>query len=131
MTDAVVAAEKAVYDALSDPASGLVFDLYQHAPQDTAPPLNIFGDVSASPFGEKASDPDRRISFQILTVRQGEERKPVLEEQGRIAAALDGKTFLANGFKISCTGAAWRCEMLEDGETYLGTTTITILAVLA
>jgi hypothetical protein len=131
MSDAVVAAEKAIFDALTDPAAGLAFPVYQHAPQDTEPPLNIFGDVQASPFGEKASDPDRRISFEILTVRQGEERKPVLEEQGRIAAALDGMKFTEGDFVISCSGASWRCEMLEDGETYLGTTTITVLAILA
>lgn len=131
MSDAITAAEKAVFDALTDPAAGLAFPVFQHAPQDTPPPINIFGDVSAAPFGEKEGDPDRRISFQILTVRQGEERKPVLQEVSRIAATLDGKKFTVGDYVISCTGAAWRCEMLEDGETYLGTTTVTILAVLA
>ncbi|MEP2103092.1 MAG: hypothetical protein ABJP02_04890 [Parasphingorhabdus sp.] len=128
MSEALNAAEKAIYEALRDGAP--VWPVFQHVPQDTALPLNIIGDMDENSFAVK-SDDDARINLQILTVYQGEERKSVTDEQARIYATLNEVTLSEGGFNITCYRTSSRAELLEDGETYLGTSFFTVLALAA
>lgn len=128
MSGPINAAEKAVYDALS--AGAPQWTIYQHVPQDTAPPMHIIGDLVASGALSKDED-DARLNMDILTVFQGEERKPVTDEQERIKTALHEVTLSEGDFEIKCYRTGARAELLEDGETYLGTSTFTVWALSA
>ena len=125
MSDAQNATEAAVYTALA--AGGLSYSVYQHVPEDTAPPVNIIGDISGEPLGDKGGD-DERIEVSISTVYQGEARKPVLTEQQKIIAALDGKSLTSGSWTIRPEKLSADAVMMPDGETYLGTTRFTVFA---
>lgn len=127
MTDAVTAAEKAIFAALT---AAVDWAVYQHVPQDTPPPVVIIGDMISNPIGVK-DDPDRQINLQILTVFQGEERKAVTDRQQMIRDALDGVTLSETGFSITSNETSARAELMEDGETYLGTSNFTVWALAA
>lgn len=127
MSDAQLAAAEAVYEALS--AGGLSYAVYQHVPENTNPPVNIIGDMSGEPLGDKGGT-DERIELTINTVIQAEQRKPVLAEQAKILAALDNKALTgATGWTICPEKLASDAVMLPDGETYLGTLRFTIFAL--
>lgn len=127
MSEAQNATEAAIYAALS--AGGLAFPVYQHVPEDTPPPVNIIGDISGEPLGVKG-DADERIELTITTVVQAEQRKPVLAEQARILAALDGATLTGvAGWTIRPVKASGDAVLMPDGEHYLGTTRFTIFAL--
>ena len=126
MSDAQNATEAAVYTALA--AGGLSYSVYQHVPEDTAPPVNIIGDISGEPLGDKGGD-DERIEVSISTVYQGEARKPVLTEQQKIIAALDGKSLTSGSWTIRPEKLSADAVMMPDGETYLGTTRFTVFAL--
>ena len=125
MSDAQNATEAAIYTALA--AGGLSYSVYQHVPEDTAPPVNIIGDISGEPLGDKGGD-DERIEVSISTVYQGEARKPVLTEQQKIIAALDGKSLTSGSWTIRPEKLSADAVMMPDGETYLGTTRFTVFA---
>lgn len=125
MSDAQNATEAAVYTALA--AGSLSYSVYQHVPEDTAPPVNIIGDIAGEPLGDKAGV-DERIELSITTVYQGEARKPVLTEQQKIIAALDGKSLTSGSWTIRPEKMSADAVMLPDGETYVGTTRFTIFA---
>ena len=127
MSDAQNATEAAIYAALS-PDGVLEWPIHQHVPEDTPPPVNIIGDLSGEPLGAKG-DPDEEVTVEINTVFQGEARKPVLEEQARIIAALDEQSFTAGGFTIRPLKAGSDAVLLPDGETYLGTARFTVFAL--
>jgi hypothetical protein len=126
MSEAQNAAEAAVYTALT--AAGLAWPVHQHVPQDTPPPVNIIGDMTGEPVGAK-DDPDERIELSVLTVFQGEARGPVLTEQAKIIAALDGKTLTVTGWAISPAKESADVALMPDGETYLGTARFMVFAL--
>jgi hypothetical protein len=128
MSDAQNATEQAVYTALA--AAGLAFAVYQHVPEQTPPPVNIIGDLSGEPLDIKQGDGDERIDLTITTVVQGEQRKPVLEEQQRITDALHETTLTSvAGWTINPIKTSASAVLMPDGETYLGTTTFSIFAL--
>jgi hypothetical protein len=127
MTSAQNATEAAVYAALS--ADGVLsWPIYQHVPEDTPPPVNIIGDMTGEPLEDKGGG-DERIELTIDTVYQGEARKPVLDEQDKISAALDEKTLTVTGWTIRPVKLSADALLLPDGETYLGTTRFTVFAL--
>lgn len=127
MTDAATSTGAALFAALDGNIGTPVF---QHVPQDTDPPVTIIGEHrETAPFGK--GDPDRRIDVDILTIFQGEANKPVTEWQAQIVAILDGAALSHSGFLIRPTLSSKQCELLEDGVTYVGTTTFTVLALVA
>ena len=125
MSDAQNATEAAVYTALA--AGGLSYSVYQHVPEDTLPPVNIIGDIAGEPLGDKGGD-DERIELSITTVVQGEARKPVLTEQQKIIAALDGKSLTSGSWTIRPEKLSADAVMMPDGETYVGTIRFTVFA---
>lgn len=125
MTKARDAAEAAIFDALS--SAGLTWPVYQHVPQDTPPPINIVGDMDGEGLGAKGDD-DEAIELSILTVFQGEARKPVSQEQGRIKDALNEKTLTHSGYTIRPLWTDANAILMQDGETYLGTSRFLVFA---
>jgi hypothetical protein len=127
MSEAQNACEAAVYATLA--AAALAYPVHQHVPEDTAPPVNIIGDLSGEPLADKGGG-DERIDLAITTVVQGEARKPVLDEQAKIIAALDGQALTAAaGWTIRPQYTSGDAVLLPDGETYLGTTRFTVFAL--
>lgn len=126
MSDAQNACEAAIYAALV--AGGLSWPVYQHVPEDTPPPVNIIGDMSGEPLGDKDTG-DEQIELEINTIYQGEERAPVLAEQAKIIAALDGKALSVTGWTIHPNKAGSDASLLPDGETYLGAARFTVFAL--
>lgn len=126
MTDAKSAVEAAAYAALS--AGVTLAPVWQHAPQDVPPPVVIIGDMDDEPIGTK-DDPDRRVSVSILTVVEGEERRPVFAIQAEITAALDGKTLTSGPWSLRFSAEASDAALLGDGSTYLGTSRFLVMAL--
>ncbi len=126
MSEAQNATEAAVFVALS--GGGLSWPIYQHVPEDTPLPVNIIGDMSGEPLEDKSSG-DARIELEISTVFQGEARKPVLDEQAKIIAALDEQTLSSDGWTIRPVHISADALLMPDGETYLGTTRFTVFAL--
>lgn len=126
MSDAQNATEAAIFAALS--AGGLAWPVHQHVPEDTPPPLNIIGDMSGAPLGDKDSR-DELIELEISTIYQGEARKPVLAEQAKIVAALDEQELTVTGWTIRPLKESASAFLMPDGETYLGTTRFTVFAL--
>jgi len=126
MSDAQNATEAAIFTALSE--GGLSWPVHQHVPEDTPPPVNIIGDMSGTPLGDKESG-DEQIEVEITTVYQGEARKPVLDEQAKIIAALDEQHLAVTGWTIRPVKESASAFLMPDGETYLGTTRFTVFAL--
>ncbi len=126
MSEGMNAVEAAVYAALA--GAGLSWPVYQHVPEDTPPPVNIIGDMSAEPLDSKDGD-DARVSLDVQSVFQGEARKPVLDEQARIITALDEAVLSSGGFTVRPLLETADAVLLPDGETYLGTTRFTVMAL--
>lgn len=124
MTSATSACEAALFGALNGVIS---VPVYQHAPQDTPPPVVIIGDLEATQLDTK-DDADREISVTIATVVQTEERKPVLTIQEEIAAALNHKSFTRDGWTLHCWVESESAILLPDGETYYGSTQVRVMA---
>jgi hypothetical protein len=125
MTSATSAAEAAIYGALT--AGVTLATTYQHVPEDTPPPVVIIGDLEASQFDTK-DDRDREISVAITSVVQGEARKPVMDIQEQIAAALNHKTFSESGWTLHTWIEDESAILLPDAITYLGTTRVKVMA---
>lgn len=124
------AIEAAVFDALTTAAIGI--PIYQHVPQDTPPPVIIIADMDADDsIATKGDDDDEQITLQILTTMQAEERKPVLVAQSKIKKALHEKMLLQPGWEIRPLWQSHDAVLLPDGETYLGTSLFTVMALTA
>lgn len=126
MTSAISATEQAVYDALD--AGVTLASVYQHVPEDTAPPVVVIGDIEAEPL-ETKGDTDRSLSVTITCVAQGEERKPVLDIMEEVSAALDGGRFTALGWSITLSLETEGAILLPDSISYVGTQTFTGFAL--
>lgn len=127
MTNAISAVEADAFAALT--AGVTLAPVHQHVPQDTAPPVVIVADVDAEPFEVKGADPDRKITLAIVCVVQGEARKPLLNMQGEVEAALDGRRSTVGGWTLSYAFEASDGALLEDGETYVATSRFNVLAL--
>lgn len=125
MTSATNAVEAAVFEALN---GNLTVPVYQHVPEDTPPPVVIIGDIEASPL-ETKGDSDRQVSLTITTVIQAEQRKPVLDIQEEIVAALDGASLVKDAWQVRPFLESEDAVLLPDGAHYVGTSRYTIWAL--
>jgi hypothetical protein len=125
--DAEDAIEAAAYAALNVPALTNLSPLFQHVPEDTPPPVTIIGDISSEPIGGKG-DTDERASLTIVSVIQGEARKPLMAIQKQIKLLLDGKSLTRPGWVLHFAFAGTDGVLDEDGTSYIGNTRFTVLA---
>lgn len=104
--------------------------VYQHVPQDEPPPVVIVGDidVDAEPLGGKG-DNDERVTLTVVTILQGEARKPLLAIQGKIKTTLNNRSFSHGGWTLHFLFAGSDGGLLDDGETYVGNSRFTVLAL--
>ncbi|MBB5684293.1 tail completion protein gp17 [Sphingobium boeckii] len=128
MSEAMDAIEIGVFTELTAAAIGI--PIYQHVPEDTAPPVIIIGDLdSDDSISTKDDDLDEAIELEITTVMQTQQRKPVLITQARIKAALNGKAIMMPGFTIRPLWVSQSAVLLPDGENYVGTSRFRIMAL--
>lgn len=115
MTDALNAAEAAIYDALSD-----IPGIFQHPPQDQPLPITIIGDMDNAVPIAGPSDPDRRILLTIVCLTEGEERKPCLERMAMVTSRLREQSFAAEGFTVTAQLISKSAAIEENGAGYNG-----------
>ncbi|MCH4894006.1 DUF3168 domain-containing protein [Sphingomonas sp. SFZ2018-12] len=128
MPDAINATEKAAFDRLDAQITGA--GVYQHAPNNAAPPVVIIGDIDASPIGAK-DDPDRRIAMIVVVVTEGQQRKPCSDLVAQVEQAIDGVTMTVDGYSIELTVESSQVVLSGDAETYVGTVNFTGFALAA
>ena len=115
MTDALNAAEAAIYDALAD-----ISGIFQHPPQDEPLPITVIGDMElAAPIGGP-SDPDRKIPLTIVCITEGEERKPCLDRMAMVKDRLLDQSFAADGFTVTAHLLTESATIDESGGGYNG-----------
>lgn len=128
MASAQAALEAELFARLDAAITGAA--VFQDVPENTLPPFVVIGELRGSPLGGK-DDPDRRIIVDIITVVSAEERGPLLDLQEQIEAAIDDKTFDRDGWTLSITLDSATAALGEDGQTYVGTSTFSVLALTA
>lgn len=126
LLDALSATEVAIFRALDAGISGAA--VFQHAPEDTEPPVVIVGDIDkATPIGA-SDDPDRRIPLTIVVITEGEQRRPCLLLIGQVEKILSGATLSAGGFTIRPCFDNSTAVLAEDGASYVGLCLFEVLA---
>ncbi len=104
--------------------------VYQDVP-DNASALNglvIIGDVASRRIPEKPRSRDRIVTLTIVTLYEAEERAPLLAVMDEIDA-LDDQTLTFEGWTLAFAFEDDDATLQEDGVTYAGITTFTILAL--
>lgn len=86
MTDYQDALEQVLFDRLS--ARVTLSPVFQHMPENQAPPATIIGDITFEDLGGKDA-PLRRYTVTINTIIAGGERAPLNRLQAEVDDALD------------------------------------------
>ena len=124
--DALSATEAAIFRALDAGIAGAT--VFQHAPENTQPPVVIVGDIDkATPIGA-SDDPDRRIPLTIVVITEGEQRRPCTVLLGQVEKILSGARLAAGGFTIRPCFDNSTAVLAEDGASYVGLCLFEILA---
>ena len=129
MSKAKAVVEAAIYNALSDAVDGAT--VYQDAPADAAYPVVIIGDMKSFGLGSKGATNDRRVTISIISLVEAEERAPLLKLQEQIEEALDGQTLEADGWTLGIVFDDDDAVLGEDGVTYSGISSFSVLALAA
>jgi len=86
VSDLQQALEKALFDRLT--AAVTLATVFQHVPENHAPPVVIIADMNVDDQGSKDAPLDR-FEFEIVAVVHGPARAPLNALQAEIRAALD------------------------------------------
>lgn len=127
MPSALDATEKAAF-ALLSAGGDIGAPVYQHVPEDSATPVIIIGDLTSAPLDAK-DDADRRIAMTIVTVVEGEERKPLLELQDAIEQRIAGIRTVQDGWRLSFTFAGASAVLAPEGDAYVGESRFDVIAL--
>jgi hypothetical protein len=125
VVSAIDAAELYLFQTLS--AAITDARVFQDVPAGATGDLVIIGDVESFPFAA-TNDPDRRISVTIITLTQGDERAPCTALQAQIETAFAGVSVLRDPWNLHSSIESSSAVLDEQGEGYLGTTILQILA---
>ncbi len=127
MSKAKAVVEVAFYDALSETIRGAT--VYQDAPADAEGDLVIIGDMKSFGLGSKGATDDRRVTISIISLVEAEERAPLLKLQEQIEEALDGQTLEVDGWTLGIVFDDDDAVLGEDGVTYSGISSFSVLAL--
>lgn len=128
MSDPVAAIGAALYAALSAPGVVSV-PVYQHAPENSAMPVVIIGDIEDVAAIGRAGDDDRRAVISLITLTEGESRAECITLMGEQTAALDGAQFSQSGWTIETSFLRGSVTLAEDGLGYIGLAQFQVLAL--
>lgn len=127
MNSAQSTVEAVAYAALAEGVT--LAPVYQHVPQDTARPLVIIGDIELDAFGGKGDDDDERGTLEVVSLFEGEERKPLLAMQAEAKEALHELRVTRDGWTIAITYAGATATLSEDSAEYVGLSRFNVIAL--
>lgn len=127
MSKAKAMVEAAAFLALDASITGAT--VFQDAPENAPTPLVIIGDLKSVRLATKGADADRRVTIAIVTIVEAEERAPLLALQEQIEDALDGQNLEQGGWTLAFEFEDDDAVLSEDGSTYTGITSFTVLAL--
>lgn len=127
MSKAKAVVEAVAFEALHQAIEGAA--VYQDAPENAPTPLVIIGDMKSARLPVKGADADRRVTITIVSLVEAEERAPLLTLQEQIEDALDGQSFEQDGWTLAFEFEDDDAVLSEDGSTYSGVTSFSVLAL--
>ncbi|MDO7843452.1 tail completion protein gp17 [Sphingomonas immobilis] len=127
MSKAKSIVEAVTFDALEAVITGAT--VYQDAPENAPGNLVILGDMKSVRLATKGTDADRRVSISIVSIVEAEERAPLLALQEQIDDALDGLSFERDGWTLAFEFEDDDAVLAEDGSTYNGISSYSVLAL--
>jgi uncharacterized protein DUF3168 len=128
MIDLNLAAQKAIYGALSVPAVTNLSPVFQHVPDKQQPPVTIIGDLTATPAGGKDGGLDR-IEFELISLVRAPSRTPLYSLMAAQRSVIEGQMLEAEGALLSApVFEGSDDDLLDDGKTYLGTQRFSLFA---
>lgn len=127
--DAEDVIEADAFEALDVPAVTVLATVFQHVPEDTAPPVLIIGDMESEPIPTKGAN-HQQVALTIAAVVLAEERKPIRALKAVVLAALHNRQVSRDGWQLSYnfTGADGFLDP-ETGEAYAGNFRFSVLAL--
>lgn len=121
MIDAATAVQMAFYTALNVPAVTDLAPVWQNPPEGTNPPVVVIGNVSLEPIGGKDGGLDR-ATVDVLTFIRQPDQTVLFELQAAVRDQLDGQPVSTSGALLSDPVMnSSEIDMMDDGETYMGT----------
>lgn len=121
MIDAATAVQLAFYTALNVPAVTDLAPVWQNPPEGTNPPVVVIGNVSLEPIGGKDGGLDR-ATVDVLTFIRQPDQTVLFALQAAVRDQLDGQPVSASGALLSDPVMnSSEIDMMDDGETYMGT----------
>jgi hypothetical protein len=121
MTDIKTAAQDAFFAKLNVAGVTNLAPVVQHVLEDTQPPLVVVGDVSTEPVGGKDGGLDM-VTIDIITMIRSPQRASLFALQAAVRTQLDGQVVTGTGILLSDpVELSSEDDILEDGETYMGT----------
>ncbi len=127
--DAEDVIEADAFEALNVPAVTVLASVFQHVPEDTAPPVLIIGDMESEPIATKGAD-HQRVALTIAAVVLAEERRPIRALKKAVKDALQDRQVSRDGWQLeyTFTGADGFLDP-ETGEAYAGNFRFSVLAL--
>jgi hypothetical protein len=119
--------EAAIFAALSETIEDAA--VYQDAPADAPYPVVIVGDMKSFRLQTKGTSDDRRVTISIIALVEAEERAPLLKLQEQIEEALDGQSIEIEGWTLGVEFDDDDAVLGEDGVTYSGISSFSVLAL--
>lgn len=119
MTNVPQVVQTAFFNKLNVSAITTLAPLVQHILEDTEPPLFVIGDISTEPMGGKDGGLDR-VTIEIWTYSRKPNRTELYTMQNAVRTLLDGISLSTSGLSDPIE-VANESEMLDDGQTYVGT----------
>lgn len=130
MPDFVLAAQTAVFARLkASVALQAAAPSFEFVPEDTEPPMTILSRFTATPAGGKGDRFDE-IEFELLSVIREPGREFLTPAMAMVRDLIEGAA-LPSTLGVQFSGPVFLSqddELLEDGQTYLGTQRFSLLA---
>jgi len=121
MIDAATAVQEALYAALNVSGVTDLAPVWQNPPEGTDPPVVVIGNVSLEPIGGKDGGFDKATADVLTFVRQPDQTV-LFALQTAVRNQVDGAQLTAPGAVLSApVMTSSEVEMMDDGETYMGT----------
>lgn len=126
MTSPLTVIGQLAFDLLS--AADIDAAVFQDVPDNYQNDVIIIGDLSAEPFTDDPSDPDRRVTLTVNTVTIGDERIPCTDIQDVIETTLGTARRTLDGWELIFRSLGSDATLAGDASGYVGTTTFEIIA---
>lgn len=106
------------------------WQVFQHVPQDTAPPYTQLGQISSKNQTDMPGEQLELITVELVHVWRGNRRRELIQMMGACRGALHNQPIEADGAQLHppnyLTGEA--SEAIADGVTYVGLQTYEFFA---